>query len=118
MNAYRLVVVTENQNTKKKGEILAQLLCEMLETQNEFMIEKYPKFDNSFRIEVTGVLRPDKNTIEASIVLTDRICSPWMVTYDGLDGKIELTFNKSSSSKFRKTEFNVIRWSLFETEKV
>ncbi|MCC4213199.1 hypothetical protein [Leeuwenhoekiella parthenopeia] len=115
MTKFRLTLVTENQKSLEKGKKFAELICGTLNCKNRFEISKYEKFENSYRIEIIGQIT-DKNSVAESIELTDRICSPWIVTYDRPKNSVELIFNKSDFCNFRRAEFNVLNWANFKTE--
>lgn len=116
MTKFRLTLITENQKSLDKGRKLAELICQTLKIKNEFEISKYEKFENSYRIEINAQLEKENISIEKSIELTDRICSPWIVTYDRTENNVELIFNKSDFSNFRKNEFNMLNWANFRIE--
>jgi len=116
MKNFRLTLITENQNSLEKGKKFAVLISETLNCKNGFEISKYEKLKNSYRIEIIGQITSEKNSITESIELTDRICSPWIVTYERNENNVELIFNKSDFSNFRRNEFNVLNWAEFEIE--
>ncbi|MVO11090.1 hypothetical protein GOQ30_18115 [Flavobacterium sp. TP390] len=116
MKNFRLTLITENQNSLEKGKKFAELIIETLNCKNGFEISKYEKLKNSYRIEILGQITSGKNSISESIELTDRICSPWTVTYQRTENNVELMFNKSDFSNFRKNEFNVLNWAEFGVE--
>ncbi len=111
MKKYDLVLITENQKTINKAKSLAQIICKELNTNKQCNITKYDKFDNSYKIEIKDLVLNTSNTIEQLIKLTSNICSPWLVTYDNEQDKIELIFNKTEFSTYQKDLFNVIKWA-------
>jgi len=113
---YRLVLITKNQKSLDKGERFAALIGEILNNQEGYKIEKYPKFDNAYRIEFLGEILDQAKPIESSIELTDRICSPWTVTYKREENVVELLLNTSALTSFRRNEFNVLHWAEFVLE--
>ncbi len=115
MTKFRLTLVTENQKSLEKGKKFAELICGTLNCKNAYKVSKYEKFENSYRIEIIGQIT-DKNSVVESIELTDRICSPWIVTYNRPKNNVELIFNKSDLSNFRSKEFNVLNWAQFKIE--
>ncbi|MDY7393705.1 hypothetical protein UMM65_00480 [Aureibaculum sp. 2210JD6-5] len=117
MKKFRLVLITENQNSVEKGKRFAKLICEKLNSENGFEISKYEKLTNSYRIEIVGEISGLNNSILESIELTDRICSPWIITFDRKEDEVELIFNKSESSLYCNNAFNVLNWAIFEIEK-
>ncbi len=117
MTEYRLTLVTKNQKRKEKASALAEAICEILGGENEFEIYKYVKFDNSYKIVITGYLASGKNAIAQSIELTDRICSPWTVMYVRSEETVNLIFNTSDFARFGRNEFQVLRWADFEISK-
>lgn len=108
--------MTENQKSLEKGKKFAELIGETLNCQSGYEISKYEKFENSYRIEFIVQLTSGKNSVTESIELTDRICSPWIVTYERTENNVELMFNKSDMSNFRRNEFNVLNWAEFRIE--
>ena len=116
MKNFRLTLITENQNSLEKGKKFAELICETLNCENVFEISKYEKLKNSYRIEIVGKISVQNNSISESIELTDRICSPWIVTYERTENNVELMFNKLDTSNFRRNEFNVLKWADFIIE--
>ena len=116
MKKFRLTLITENQKSLEKGKKFAELIRETLNYKNEYEISKYEKFENSYRVEFIGQITSQENSVVESIELTDRICSPWTVTYDRDENNVELIFNKSVFSNFRRNEFNVINWAAFGIE--
>lgn len=116
MKNFRLTLITENQNSLEKGKKFAELISETLNCKNEYEISKYEKLENSYRIEFIGQITNGKNSISESIELTDRICSPWTVTYERAKNNVELMFNKSGFSNFQRNEFNVLNWAQFIIE--
>ena len=116
MKQFRLVLITENQNARRKAEGLAELVCKILDCENDYEIYKYEKFKHSYRIVFTGKIADPDNSISESITRTDRICSPWLVSYYRDKGEIDLLFNKSEFSRYRDNRFNVLRWAKFEIE--
>ena len=116
MKNYRLILITENQNSLKKGEKFAELICESLNCENGFEISRYEKLKNSYRIEIVGKISNQNNSISESIELTDRICSPWIVNFDRTENEVELMFNKSELSNYRNKNFNTLNWANFVIE--
>ncbi|NMM50659.1 hypothetical protein [Marinigracilibium pacificum] len=116
MTKFRLTLVTENQKSIEKGKKFAELICKTLNHKNGYEISKYEKFENSYRIEISGHIVDKKNSVTESIELTDRICSLWIVTYKRAENNIELMFNKSDFSNFLRNEFNVLNWAEFGIE--
>ena len=114
---YSLGIVTENQNRIQKAERLAAVLVDYLPNIQNFHLEKYDKFPNSYRIELEGNFTNPDDHLHDSIRITDSVCSNWMLMYDRDQQTIELIFNKSDSSRFEKDEFNVIRWGHFQVMK-
>ena len=113
MKEFRLTLITENQKSLEKGKKFAELICETLNCKNGFEISKYEKLKNSYRIEIIGKIADQNNSISESIELTDRICSPWIVNFDRIEKNVELMFNKSDFTNFRRNEFNVLNWAEF-----
>lgn len=116
MKKFRLTLITENQKSLEKGKKFAELIGDTLNCKNGYEISQYEKFENSYRIEFIGRIKTVKNSVAESIELTDRICSPWTVTYERTENDVELMFNKSDFSNFRRNEFNVLKWAEFGIE--
>ena len=116
MKNFRLVLVTENQNSLEKAKKFAESVCEKLNCENESSISKYEKLKDSFRIEIVGKISNQNNSISESIELTDRICSPWIVNFDRTENEVELLFNKSDLSNYRNKNFNTLNWANFAIE--
>ncbi len=116
MKKFHLVLITENQNSLEKAKSFAELICKELNCKNEFEILKYDKLVHSYKIEIIGVIEEYKNSILESIELTDRICSSWLVKFDRNENEIELLFNKSNESIYRKLQFNTLNWASFTIE--
>lgn len=107
---YILTVITENQKSKSKAEKLAEIIKAELDNDiNLFKIEKYNKFENSFKIVFEVSKDLVGNPISYAILQTSKISNPWFVYYT--DNQIELIFNKTESSQYLRIEFNVIKWA-------
>ncbi len=113
MKTVILSVVTENQDKTIKAKRLAGHISEVLGVEKNFVVEKYEKFENSYKLEWKFCLEQPENSIIESLEKTDRLCSPWTVRLNDDKTEIELTFNKSEQARFRKNEFNVIVWANF-----
>jgi len=107
----RLAFITQNQKSKEKAERISNLLAKALGIDNNAIIGKYDKFENSYKIAYEFEIEEKTNLTHRMIELTDRICSPWIAYYDRDSDKIELIFNKTDFSTIRNTEFNVINWA-------
>ncbi|MBS9780406.1 MAG: DNA mismatch repair endonuclease MutL [Moraxellaceae bacterium] len=110
---FQLQFITTNQNSEKKAEKLAELICQTLQINKNFQVEPYYKMANSYKISFTFAINQDKNSIIQMIELSDRICTPWLVEYHRDSNEISLIFNKNKNSHFRKIAFNVIEWGSF-----
>ena len=115
MKKFRLIIITLNQNSVNKAEKLGKLIGVKLNSKNRPIITKYPKFNNSYKLEFSGLIL-EKDLIKNPIEITDRICCPWLVSYDRENNQIKLVFNRTEFSHFRQNEFNVIHWANFEIE--
>ncbi|MBL3655472.1 hypothetical protein [Fulvivirga sediminis] len=116
MQKLRLTLITENQKSFEKATRAAELICETLGWQKGYEISKYEKFESSYRIVIKEQVQNEENSIARSIELTDRICSPWLVTFHREENNVSLIFNKSNYSRFLRNEFNVLKWAEFEIE--
>lgn len=118
MKKAHLRIVTENQNTKLKAEKLAVLIADVLNISAQPKIEKYPKEGYSFKIEFDFELQMPENSIVEMVEKADRICSPWIVSYDRDKNEVELIFNKYALNHctYSQTHFNTIAWVLMEVK--
>ncbi len=118
MTKFRLTIITQNQKSKDKAVQLSNLISSSIGIDLNPIIEKYYKFDDSFKIifEFADYKPNDSDKIHGLIELTDRICSPWIVYYNRDEDSIELIFSKADSSKFKKNEYNVIKWASLQME--
>ncbi|MFD0860572.1 hypothetical protein ACFQ1M_00005 [Sungkyunkwania multivorans] len=116
MKDYRLTIITENQKSLEKANMLGSLICNTLNTRETFEATKYDKFENSYKIEFSGQIKNLENSISESIELTDRIVNSWSVEFKRKENEIALLFTKTEFSNFRKQEFNVIVWANFEMD--
>jgi len=108
-----LTVITENQKTKRKAAILAEIIIQKLGNNSKVVkIEKYNKFDNSFKIEIEfDIVENDKAIINNCLISNaDKIASPWLLYYDNFEESIELIYNKNENSRINDIRFNVIKW--------
>ena len=108
-----ITIVTEDQSQKAAAEKLADLLLTELGGSWEIIsVEKYHKFDNSFKLELirtfSGIKSEELNLL--AIRIADSIASPWLVYFDKDENSIELIYNKDKNSLLRREEFNNIRW--------
>jgi hypothetical protein len=82
-------------------------------------IEKYHKYDNSYKIEFKKTFienHPDKIN-HLAISLTDKLLSPWLLYYDKDERYIELVYNKYENARIRKIDFDVIKWGHLQITK-
>lgn len=108
-----LTVITENQTLISKAHKLAETIVQKLGKDSKIAnIEKYYKFDNSFKIEIEfNIDETDKAIINHCLISNaDKIASPWLLYYDNTEGSIELIYNKNENSKVNDSHFNVIKW--------
>ena len=90
MKKFRLILITENQINLAKGQKFAEMIRKTLNLEGEYEISKYGKFEDSYRVEFNGQFSKEKNAIAESIELTDRLSSPWTVTYERAENQVEL----------------------------
>ncbi len=107
----RMLFILKNQNKKDKVEKIAKLIATTLEIEDNSILAKYHKFENSFEILFRFQLESESNLSHKLIELTDRVCSPWIVYFDKHTEQIELIFNQTETSRSRKKEFNNISWA-------
>ena len=117
MKKFRLTLITENQNRPEKAEKFAELIKLTLNSEIDFEMSKYGKLTDSYKMEFIGKLNFESESIAELVELTDRICSPWIINFDRTENEIELMFNKTDNSEYRKNEFNVLNWANMEIEK-
>lgn len=118
MTQIRLTIITRNQKSKDKADQLSDLIISTIGIDLNPIIEKYYKFEDSFKIifEFADFKPNDSDRIHSLIEITDRICSPWLIYYNRDEDSTELIFDKTDSSKFRKNEYNVINWASLQME--
>lgn len=109
MRTLHLSLITSNQKSKEKAFGVSKAVCELLPNVSDNSISKYVKFENSYKLTFDFQLE-EVNLTEEMIKLSDKICSPWTVYYDRSEKEVELLFNQSKNTTFRKVEFNTIRW--------
>lgn len=109
-----LSIVTENQNSPIKAKKLAGHISKVLGIENNVVIEKYEKLENSYKLDWKFCFENPENSIIESLKKTDMLCSPWTVNLNADKNEIDLTFNKSNQTTFRKNVFNVIVWANFQ----
>lgn len=112
-NSILLTLITENQIHRTKAEKLADgIQNELGEDWMVVTVEKYYKFENSYKLEFKCVAhakdRSELNTL--AIRLTDKLVSPWVVYFEKDENSIELIFNRDENTHARKTEYAVIKW--------
>lgn len=108
-----LTLITENQTQKIKAEKFCDVVInELGEGWGIVTINKYNKFENSFKIEITTSFTENHKTDinNLALSLTDKLVSPWLVYYDKVENNIELVYNKDENTRKRKKEFNAIKW--------
>ncbi len=106
--------ITEKQDSEDEALKLSEyILLQLGNLWKLASVEKYYKFDKSYKIEIEcSVNLNDNDKINNwAIVISDKILSPWLVFYDDLENSIELIFNKNENSKARKEEFSSIFWA-------
>ena len=112
----RFEIITQNQNTKEKAKKFAEKISNELKIATPPKIQQYYKFENSYRIEFVFPFDSPENSIVESIEKIDLICSPWIMKFDRFEKEIELMFNKTDNSQYRKQYLNVISWAIWTTE--
>jgi hypothetical protein len=115
-----LTIVTENQTQKIKAEKLSELLQNELGDNWEILnIDKYDKFENSYKIELKKtIIESQQDKINhLAIILTDKLVSPWLLYFDKDENCIELIYNKDENTRIRQSEFNVIKWAHLQITK-
>ncbi|HBS85971.1 MAG: hypothetical protein A2W91_08555 [Bacteroidetes bacterium GWF2_38_335] len=116
MTKVKLTIITQNQKSREKADHLSDLIQSTLDINVSPIIEKYFKFDNSYKISFDLSSYTQLNLNNNFIEFTDRICSPWVLRYHKNTKNIELFYIKKDSSQIRKNEFNVICCANFEIE--
>ena len=111
-------VITQNQKTQDKANTLANKISSELKIKTLPSITAYDNFENSYKIEFVFPFEQPENSIVESIEKTDLICSPWTVTFIRMENEIELIFNKTDNSRYRKQYFNTILWAMWTVEQV
>ena len=107
MKKIYLTLITKNQNSKIKAENFAELFKRQSENTELIEIEKYYKFENSYKIVFEKKLNVKESITEQVLEFAKKITSNWNIF---INEEIELIFNKDGNSKFVRNEFNVIIW--------
>lgn len=108
-----MTLISRNQNQKYKADQLAKSVLNKLGKKWVITdVINYPKFENSYKIELERTIENCEFNILISelILISGQILKPWMVYLQEEDEMIELIFNKSDNSIFSQLEFNVIQW--------
>ncbi|MFL9834543.1 hypothetical protein [Chryseobacterium terrae] len=117
MNKIYLTIITENQDTKIKAEKLSEKLLNYEKNCKLISIEKYYKLENSFKLEFEiSIYTENINLVNEVLAYSNKIVKPWLIYYNEENKSVELIFNKSKLSRFRKNEFNVINWMQIQYE--
>ena len=116
MRKFNLTIITENQNSLLKAQKLSGIIAEVLGLVAKAEITKYSKFSDAYKIILSFTPEQSENMIFEAVEKSDRLMSPWLITYYREEGGIELIFNKDERSSFRKQEFNVISWACLEID--
>ena len=115
-----LTIVTENQPQKIKAEKLSEFINKELDENWEVLnIDKYSKFENSYKIVLKKSFT-ERNQEELNLIgisIADKLVSPWLIYYDKDENTIELIYNKNENTRNRKIEFNVIKWGQLQITK-
>lgn len=99
--------------TQTEANALAHTLQSILgPTTTILSITPYPKFPDSFSLQLETIVPPDNPAvmIHEAITLADQIVSPWLIYYDSDLEKIELIYNDSDQTQKRHPAFTGIRW--------
>jgi len=106
-----LTIITENQNGKIKAEKLSNYIQNCNEGIELISIDKYIKNKNSFQLEFEILIDSEKNNfINEILSKANKIVMPWLIYCYENNTNFELIFKKDELSRFRKDEFNVIKW--------
>ena len=111
MTKLKLTVITRNQKLKDKAQKLSELIISTLSIDSLPHIDKYPKFNDSFKITFTFDWDSTKNLTHHMIEIADRLSTPWTTYFDRATDSVDLIYNKTDSSQIRRNEFNVIDWA-------
>lgn len=105
-------IITISQNRRDKAEKLAGELAAQLGNCVLSEIEKYPKFENSWKLILEQDLQTDNMDEAVHLALKSAwsVAQPWTFQFLS-DDEFELLFNKTDHSVFRQLSFNVIRWA-------
>ncbi|MCF4100052.1 hypothetical protein L1I30_00090 [Gillisia sp. M10.2A] len=79
-------------------------------------VENYNKINNSYKINFSDEIDLITDSISYSVLITNKICDPWLIFLRNDEQEIELIFNKEDISTYRKNSFNPIIWSNFLIE--
>ncbi|VXB49615.1 conserved hypothetical protein [Flavobacterium sp. 9AF] len=111
MTRLRLIVITRNQKNKDKAQKLSELILSTLSIDSLSQIDKYPKFDDSFKITIVFTCNPTNNLIHQMIEIADKLLSPWITFYDRTTNSVNLIYNKTDFTQKRRNEFDVVEWA-------
>ena len=110
--SFDIILITKNQNKPEKAKKFGEKISSDLNLKYRG-IERYHKFENSYRILLSGNFPQHENIYEYGLKITSLITSDWKVNYSLDSGEFELIFDKSDYSRFSKQEYNVIDWAQF-----
>jgi hypothetical protein len=119
-------LITQHQKSRAKAEKLAQRVQEILGIDTPFGLEKYYKWDNSWRIELCFPLEDEANYILESIEKTNRLCKEWLLLFIPEHQTLHLTFNApcddglshAAGRCFREVILNTICWANWSVERI
>ncbi|PCI34914.1 MAG: hypothetical protein COB60_05185 [Flavobacteriaceae bacterium] len=108
MKKFNLTITTDLQE-ESQVQHLAQQLAAILQSNCTFDLVKNQE------IQINGTFLKDFDSISQAAELTDRICTPWTMTFLREDNEIELEFSLNTDVVFRESSFNTIQKAAFKT---
>ncbi len=108
------ITLVTYSTTYTEATALANTLQSILgPSTNIVSINPYPKFTDSFRVDLKTIVPLDNPSaiIHQAIDIADQIVSPWLTYYDSDLEKIELIYNETENTQKRHPAFKAIKWA-------
>lgn len=109
MKKFNLYISTDCQDQIQLKK-LAEKLIFVLQADSTFKIIKTQE------IIITGSFLDDFDSISQAAEITDRICTPWLMTFNREENEIKLLFSRNQNISTRETSFNAIQKATFRTD--
>lgn len=108
MKKFNLHITTDCQEELQLKKLAEKLLF-ILQGNATFKIVKTQE------LLITGSFLADFDSISQAAEISDRICSPWMLTFNREENEIELEFSKNTAITYKDSSFNTIQKATFKT---